>query len=180
MTSRKIRALEALAARGATEGEREAARNALRALRGKQPAATPSPPRQPPPPSRKRDPSAYAEFLNTLFANQRVGSWRVQWPSEPAPPQPRPPKTTVRAASSADFPDAETAEDGDDPGSAQIEVYTAAQMHARFADNRPFEFVWRGQVFKGVVSGIKHDRERQRFYVVVRYPKLVQVVQVSP
>lgn len=199
MTPRRLAALEALAVRGATEGERTAARNALAAYHAEQAQQREQAQRrtQERPRNQQRSPFSntdeYARFLNDLFrreAQQRVQEHDVIFrnppyyetrrryqPQPPKPPTPEPRVTQTRRATAADFPELLTASaDPSNPDVLVVEFATAAQMWDRFNSEQPWRVLWQGFVWEAPKPcGTLHDRAKLRFYVKIDRRQLREV-----
>lgn len=199
MTPRRLAALEALAARGATEGERAAARNALdayKAEQAKQREQAQSRQRTRPPFNNATEAGrlfdklfhaqVFAQEYNTVFYNPpyhqrspfrtRYQDGPVNVPKdEPAPAGPR--VTQMRRATAADFPDLPIASaDPSNPDVLVVECTTTAQMWERFTSEWPWRVLWQGFVWDAPKPcGVLHDRAKMRFYVKVDRRQLREV-----
>lgn len=180
MTARKIAALEALVERGATEGERVAARNALEKERAKLRAKEPPRPKTPSfsRPDWQRSDDAYAAFLNGLFA-------RAQRPRRPGvrtydiPPEPSAPRATQqRQATTTDFNNTLRAEGSEAADELLIEVTKAAQeLYWRDTSGIGHLVAWRGLVWKASrFSGLRNDHSDGKHYLKVQRKDLRPVM----
>jgi hypothetical protein len=174
VNSRKIAALEALAESGATEGEREAARNALEKERAKLRAKEPPRPSAPPPPFTRpdwqRNDVAYAAFLNGLFARAHgsrrrsaARTYDIQFEPSSAPRV-----TQMRQATLADFRDTLTAYGDENAPELLIEVSKEAQAMYWRESAVEHLVAWRGLIWKtSRFCGLRNDHGDGKHYLKV-------------
>jgi hypothetical protein len=183
VTARRIQALEALVERGATEGEREAARIALEKHK---PKVTQTPPRSETPRFRSNmSAEAFAQFFNDLRQRPpdpfrvvytrpqpdveyfRTETIRDAWTQ--AAPKPEPRVTQMRQATVADYRNAMPAVDGSDPDTILIMVATLADTWLHFKQSgltRMFNL--HGKVWQfSEVAGVLHDQQFGRCYLKI-------------
>lgn len=196
MNSRRLAALQALAERGATPGERAAAQHALDAERAKQQRKTEQrrttsrrTQASNPPYSHSYDEFMRAVLYGTIFDGPKFSQefecifdppprnhTSAQQPPRSTPPTTEPRVKQLRQLTASDCPDLPVTQVSDDPDVLLVEVATAAQMWSLFETRTPWRLVWEGKVWTAVACGTQHDRSRLRFYIKVNRRSLEAVL----
>lgn len=199
MSRRRTEALRNLAERGATPGEREAAKRALEIHQDKQ--ATSEPPRQGYAPYHWPHPSWFVSSeaeraAAAKAAREAFSHWSYDAPSFDPEKWKRqvhkaaeaaaraeqarraakpPPKDAFRPAVKADFPDAEDAMSGPERDTIRIVVKDSDTMYERFKTNKPFNVCWLGNIWRvNSLRGICRDQDHNRYFLTARTADMTQ------